>query len=114
MRRRLFFEAACAGVFSGALGFSLSMLDEEYDFLVEITPDPLVLNLFFPFASLVATFRTSHAMVRFTEAAAMMHRLEACWYDAASSLVAFSSAAADKGAAVVFQETLLRLISVLS
>lgn len=46
-------------------------------------------NVFLTFASLVAAFRTSNALGRYTDAAMYLHRLSAAWFDATSTLVAF-------------------------
>lgn len=116
LQSRAFLRATCAGLCSGTLACVLRRLDDKHDFLEEFNPDPIVFSVFITFASLVATFRTGHALVRFTEAAAMMHKLAACWFDAASTLVAFCRPTYDTKTddVVHFQETLFRLISVLN
>jgi len=64
---------------------------------------------------LVSAFRTSHALVRYTDGAALLHRMSSCWYDAMSQLVTFTrKSPADSPKIEEFQEILLRLFSLLS
>jgi len=63
----------------------------------------------------VAGFRTSHALSRYTDAAAFLHKLNACWYDAASTLIAFCrNSDAPQAEVMNFEHTLIRLVSILS
>lgn len=117
LRSRTLTQAFIAGFMSGVLGGVLRFMDVNMGmhFLEDYNPDPVVFNVFVVFASLVAAFRTSHALVRYTDAASLMHQLCACWYDTTSTLVAFlrtSHATAEE--ITHFQETLIRLISLLN
>jgi len=105
------------GLASGTMGALLHIYDSSVDnaFLVKYVPDDVVFNVFVVFGGLVAGFRTSHALSRYTDAAAFLHKLNACWYDAASTLIAFCRNSAAPTADVVnFEHTLIRLMSILS
>lgn len=114
VRSGVFLQAAGAGICSGSFAMSLRFLDPDLSFLSRINPDLVVFNVFIVFASLVATFRTSHAVMRFTEAAALMHKLSACWYDAASTLVCFCRPSPKQDEGAHFQEVLVRLVSLMN
>lgn len=110
---RAFSAATCAGVVSAALRY----MDQDlgYEFLEDYLPDPVVFNVFIVFVGLVGAFRTSHALERYTEAASLLHTLAACWYDVASTLIAFCrTSQAPQEDVEAFQDTLVRLISLLS
>lgn len=117
LHSRVLTQAFTAAFLSGILGVVLRIMDVDmkYDFLKTWNPDPVVFNVFVVFASLVAAFRTSHALVRYTDAAALMHKLTACWYDTTSTLVAFlRTSEASPKEIQHFQETIIRLISLLN
>lgn len=116
-RSGCFIWAASAAFLAGSAALLLKVLDTEIlerPFLVNNNPDPVVFNVFIVFCSLVATFRTSHAVMRFTEAAATMHKLSACSYNTASTLVAFCRVSPKNTEVMHFKETLVRLISLMN
>lgn len=84
-------------------------------FLRAYVPDDVVFNVFVVFGGLVAGFRTQHALSRYTDAAAFLHKLNACWYDSASTLIAFCrNSEAPEEEVTNFVHTLVRLMSILS
>mmetsp|Transcript_75513 Transcript_75513/g.219362 ORF Transcript_75513/g.219362 Transcript_75513/m.219362 type:complete len:521 (+) Transcript_75513:122-1684(+) len=104
------------GLFSGVLSAVLRYLHERQ--VVNVTlwvPDIAIFGFFITFASLVAAFRTANALGRYTDAAAYLHRLGACWYDSASTLFAFCRASdASEKDIDDFQQLIVRLMSLLS
>merc|ERR1719330_846956 len=97
MTSRKFFFSIAGGVLAGVLSVLLEMDNPISKTIMENAPsDPMMVGTFMTFVMLIAGFRSSHALERYTEAAGYLHRLSACWFDAASSLLAFSrSATAD-------------------
>lgn len=61
---------------------------------------------------LLAT-RVNRAMYRFWEGLTLVHKMAGEWYDATSSLIAFSQASKDKQKADEFRHTLVRLVSLM-
>jgi len=105
------------GVLSGSLGAALHVVDKQHggNLLRRYVPDDVVFNVFVVFGGLVAGFRTAHALSRYTDAAAFLHKLNACWYDAASTLIAFCRNSKAPHADIKnFQHTLVRLMSIQS
>lgn len=110
---RAFIVAASSGIAAASLRYV--DVDLDYNMLEEYLPNWEVYNVFIVFVSLVAGFRTAHALVRYTEAASLLHKLAATWYDVASTLVAFCRTSDAPPVAIdQFQDTLLRLVSLLS
>lgn len=58
-------------------------------------------------------FRTSQAYTRFWDGATATHRMRAEWFDATSALVAFCKHSENKEVVIAFQQTLIRLVSIL-
>lgn len=113
-----FLLALAMGTFSGALCCLLMKLDYEtpdLNLLEKYNPEKTVFNVFIVFSSLVAAFRTSHALVRYVDAASLMHKQCSCWYDAISTLVTFTRTSdAPKQDVRRFNELAVRLGSLLS
>lgn len=117
LRSGTFLRAFAAAFASGSASAVIRFMDVDmgFDFLQSWLPDIVVFNVFVVFVSLVAAFRTAHALVRYTEGASLLHQLTACWYDVASTLVAFCrTSEAPEAEIMEFQSTLLRLVSLLS
>jgi predicted membrane chloride channel (bestrophin family) len=85
-----------------------------YTFVTDWAPDNLVFSVFISFICFISAFRTSHALGRYTEAAALMHKLTACWFDAASGMIAFCRVSEDDKGVHTFIQTLARLISLVN
>lgn len=104
-----------AGLMSGCFAVGLMYADaNDYISLDNYNPNTVVFNVFIVFASLMAAARTSHALVRYIDAASLMHRQSSFWYDAAATLVAFSrNSTAPKEKVRAFQELSVRLFSLL-
>merc|ERR1719460_2733179 len=58
-------------------------------------------------------FRTSQAYTRFWEGATMVHNMRTEWFDACSSLIAFTHGAKDQEKADVLRHVIVRLFSLL-
>jgi len=115
-RSGAFLRSAAAGCFSGALAAVVRFSDEAFAFdLGPVLPDLAIFSAFITLASLVAAFRMSNALTRFTLAGGFMHKMMANWYDATSTLIAFSRASDCQPEDVEnFRQVLVRLISLLS
>jgi len=112
-----FLRSLIVGLLSGGLTIGLRYfdVDQGYNFLAKANPDAVVFNVFVVFASLVAAFRTSHALVRYVDAAALMNKMSSCWYDAFSTSITFTrTSQSDEDELSDFQETLLRLFSLVN
>mmetsp|Transcript_26826 Transcript_26826/g.79992 ORF Transcript_26826/g.79992 Transcript_26826/m.79992 type:complete len:427 (-) Transcript_26826:72-1352(-) len=85
------------------------------NFLDDILPDGFVFNCFIVAIAIVASFRTSFALGRFADGAGSIHQMGSQYFQAASSLFAFCrNTQADEADVVQFQETLVRLLSLLN
>lgn len=101
--------ATIAGTVSGILKHYME------DYLQSAKPEDVVFNAFFVFVSLVAAFRTAHALLRYMESASLTHKLTANWQNVASTVVAFCrTSQAGKEEIDNFQNMMLRLVSLLS
>lgn len=90
----------------------------DYPFLGLSGPDQVTSAAFSAASSLlgfIIVFRTSQAYNRFWEGCSSLHEMLGEWFDATSSLVAFCKMSpADLGDVVLFQHTLIRLVSLLN
>eukprot|EP00449_Zooxanthella_nutricula_P039166 CAMPEP_0198609420 /NCGR_PEP_ID=MMETSP1462-20131121/156385_1 /TAXON_ID=1333877 /ORGANISM="Brandtodinium nutriculum, Strain RCC3387" /LENGTH=454 /DNA_ID=CAMNT_0044341225 /DNA_START=73 /DNA_END=1435 /DNA_ORIENTATION=+ len=108
-----FIIAFVTGLFSGGLYYVDQIVGLKI--VEQLVPTETVWQVFLTFLSLVLAFRTAHALSRFTDAAMYVHKLSACWFDTASTLIAFcrvSKAPAEQIEA--FQQTVVRLVSILN
>jgi len=80
-----------------------------------VNPETVVFSAFVTFASLVAAFRTSHALSRYVDGASLMHKMSSCWFDAMSQLITFTRHSSNsKEELQEFHEVLLRLFSLIN
>lgn len=112
-----FLKSFIVGILAGCLACLLRYLDVDrgYDFIVRYNPDTVVFNVFVVFASLVAAFRTAHALERYVGAAALMHKQTSSMYETAATLFNFCKVSeATPEQIKKFQHIIVRLFSLLS
>mmetsp|Transcript_119576 Transcript_119576/g.343512 ORF Transcript_119576/g.343512 Transcript_119576/m.343512 type:complete len:515 (+) Transcript_119576:86-1630(+) len=115
-RSRAFIKSLVAGCFSGSIALAVRFTDQNLGVDIDPSlPNIAIFSAFLTFASLVAAFRTSNALNRYSSAGRFVHMMIAGWYDAASTLVSFSRASERPPEEVEnFRQVIVRLVSVLS
>eukprot|EP00441_Pelagodinium_beii_P040995 CAMPEP_0197630840 /NCGR_PEP_ID=MMETSP1338-20131121/8198_1 /TAXON_ID=43686 ORGANISM="Pelagodinium beii, Strain RCC1491" /NCGR_SAMPLE_ID=MMETSP1338 /ASSEMBLY_ACC=CAM_ASM_000754 /LENGTH=334 /DNA_ID=CAMNT_0043202153 /DNA_START=144 /DNA_END=1145 /DNA_ORIENTATION=+ len=102
--------ASLSGILASAL-----YLSGGNNYMKKWVPDQVVFNVLVTFSSLVATFRTAHALRNFVDAGSYLHKLSASWFDATSSLIAFCRHSEQPAEQIdQFIQTLVRLVSLMN
>lgn len=104
----------CWGLFAVAMIVALNALESEMKASAHMDVSNTLYASLTATLSFMMVFRTGQAYSRFWDGCTLVHHIAGDWFDAASSCIAFCRySSADREAIEEFQQTLIRLVSLL-